>query len=81
MMPAITEAPPMAVFVLEVDGQPILAFRAATFDQAGVFGKEDWVQANLKRMTVGYRPLWDGKSPIQECWWLLAFGLSGSARR
>lgn len=61
MMPAITEAPPLAVFVLEVDGQPVLAFRAATFDQAAELGKEEWLQADLKRMTVGYRPPWDGK--------------------
>jgi hypothetical protein len=65
MMQAKTETSPLPVFVLEIDGQPILAFRAATFRQARELGKEDWLQEDLKRMTIGYRPLWDGKSPIR----------------
>jgi hypothetical protein len=65
MMQAKTETPPLPVFVLEIEGQPILAFRAATFRQARELGKEDWLQEDLKRMTIGYRPLWDGKSPIR----------------
>ena len=65
MMQAKTETPLLAVFVLEIDGQPILAFRAATFRQARELRKEAWLQEDLKRMTVGYRPLWDGKSPIR----------------
>jgi hypothetical protein len=60
-----TDAPPAPVFVLEIDGQPILAFKAATFRQARELGKEDWLQEDLKRMTIGHRPLWDGKSPIR----------------
>jgi len=64
MMPAKPEAPPPTVFVLEIDGQPILAFRAATFRQARELGKEDWLQEDLKRMMIGHRPLWDGKAPI-----------------
>jgi hypothetical protein len=64
MMQAKTEAPPLAVFVLEIDGQPILAFRAATLRQAREVGKEERLQEDLKRITVGYRPLWDGKAPI-----------------
>lgn len=58
-------APPQTVFVLEIDGRPILAFRAATFRQAKELGKEDWLQDDLKRMMIGHRPLWDGKSPIR----------------
>jgi hypothetical protein len=65
MMRAKAETPPLAVFVLEIDGQPILAFRAAAFRQARELGKEDWLQEDLKRMTIGCRPLWDGKSPIR----------------
>jgi hypothetical protein len=65
MMPAKAETPPPTVFVLEIDGQPILAFRAATFRQARELGNEDWLQEDLKRMTIGHRPLWDGKSPIR----------------
>ena len=65
MMQAKTETSPLPVFVLEIDGQPILAFRAATFRQARELGKEDWLQEDLKRMMIGHRPLWDGKSPIR----------------
>lgn len=63
-MQAKTGAPP-AVFVLEIDGQPILAFRAATSRQARELAKEDWLQEDLKRMTIGHRPLWDGQAPIR----------------
>jgi len=65
MMQAKTETSPLPVFVLEIDGQPILAFRAATFRQAREVRKEAWLQEDLKRMTSGHRPLWDGKSPIR----------------
>lgn len=65
MMSAKAEAPPPTIFVLEIDGQPILAFRAATFRQAKELGKVDWLQEDLKRMMIGHRPLWDGKSPIR----------------
>ncbi|MFK4490274.1 hypothetical protein [Bradyrhizobium sp. USDA 336] len=65
IMPAKGEASHQTVFVLEIDGQPILAFRAATSRQARELGKEDWLQEDLKRMMIGHRPLWDGKSPIR----------------
>ncbi|MGY3147357.1 hypothetical protein ACVWYQ_004356 [Bradyrhizobium sp. USDA 3397] len=64
IMPAKTEGSHPTVFVLEIHGQPILAFRAATSRQARELGKEDWLQEDLKRMMIGHRPLWDGKSPI-----------------
>ena len=57
--------PSPAVFVLEIEGSAILAFRASTFRQANELGKEGWLQADLKRMTAGHRPLWDGKAPIK----------------
>jgi len=65
IMPAKTETSYPTVFVLEIDGQPILAFRAATSRQARELGKEDRLQEGLKRMMIGHRPLWDGKSPIR----------------
>lgn len=61
---AKSDSSPLAVFVLEIDGEPILAFEAATFRQARELGKENWLQEDLKRMTIGYCPLWDGESPI-----------------
>jgi len=39
--------------------------QAATFRQARELGKEDWLQEDLKRMTIGHRPPWDGMSPIR----------------
>ena len=65
MMRTKATAASPAVFVLEIEGSAILAFKAATFRQANELGKEDWLQEDLKRMTVGYRPLWDGKAPIK----------------
>lgn len=65
MMQAKATAPPSAVFVLEIEGSAILAFKAATHRQAQELGKEDWLQEDLKRMTAGHRALWDGKAPIK----------------
>jgi len=65
MMQAKTTAAPSAVFVLEIEGSAILAFKAATHRQAQELCKEDWLQEDLKRMTTGHRPLWDGKAPIK----------------
>jgi len=77
IMPAKTETSYPTVFVLEIDGQPILAFRAATSRQARELGKEDRLQEGLKRMMIGHRPLWDGKSPIR----VRRGGGCGSTRR
>jgi len=65
MMQAKATPPSSAVFVLEVDGQPILAFRAATLRQARELSKENWLQEDLKRMATGHRPLWDGRAPMR----------------
>jgi hypothetical protein len=63
MMKAKTDAP--SVFVLEIAGEPILAFRATTFGHARELAEQGRLQQDLKRMTVGHRPLWDGKAPIK----------------
>ncbi|MCW2225764.1 hypothetical protein M2232_009296 [Bradyrhizobium japonicum] len=65
MAPVKTEELPAGVFVLEIDGQPILALMAATLFQARELGQEQWLLEDLKRMTLGHRPLWDGTSPIR----------------
>ena len=65
MMRTKATAASPAVFVLEIEGSAILAFKAATFRQANELGKEDWLQEDLKRMTAGHRPLWDGEAPIK----------------
>ncbi len=65
MMQAKATAPAPSVFVLEIEGETILAFKALTFRQANELGKERWLQEDLKRMSVGHRPLWDGKVPIK----------------
>ena len=65
IMQARASAPSPAVFVLEIEGQAILAFRASTYRQAQELGKEDWLKQDLKRMTTGHRPLWDGKALIK----------------
>jgi hypothetical protein len=65
MTQAKAMVPPSAVFVLEIEGSAILAFKAATRRQAQELGKEDWLQMDLKQMTAGHRPFWDGKAPIK----------------
>src|SRR5579859_7452537 len=65
MMQAKATAPSSAVFVLEIDGQPILAFRAATLRKARELSKVSWLKEDLKRMATGHRPLWDGRAPIR----------------
>jgi hypothetical protein len=65
MMQTKGTAPPAAVFVLEIQGSAILAFKASTHRKAQELGKEGWLQEDLKHMTAGRAPLWDGKAPIK----------------
>jgi len=65
MLRAKATEPSPVVFVLEIEGRTILAFRASTHRQAQELGKEDWLQEDLKQMTAGHAPFWDGKAPIR----------------
>lgn len=65
MMQAKATAPSPAVFVLEIEGRTILAFKASTHRQAQELGKEDWLREDLKHMTAGHAPLWDGRARIK----------------
>ena len=53
------------VFVLVIDGAPILAFQARTMSEAQQLGREAWLLEDLKRLTSDHLPLWDGKAPIR----------------
>jgi|SRR4051794_31338408 hypothetical protein len=53
------------VFVLVIDGAPILAFQARSISEAQQLGREVWLLEDLKRMTSARVPLWDGKAPIR----------------
>jgi hypothetical protein len=53
------------VFVLVIDEVPILAFEARSMSEALELGREVWLLEDLKRLTSGRIPLWDGKAPIR----------------
>ena len=53
------------VFVLVIDGAPILAFQARSMSEAQQLGREVWLLEDLKRLTSARIPLWDGKAPIR----------------
>lgn len=53
------------VFVLVIDGVPILAFQARAMSEALQLGREVWLLEDLKRLTSARVPLWDGKAPIR----------------
>jgi hypothetical protein len=53
------------VFVLVIDDAPILAFQARSMSEAQQLGRELWLLEDLKHLTSGRTPLWDGKAPIR----------------
>lgn len=53
------------VFVLVIDGAPILAFQARSMSEAQQLGRELWLLEDLKRVTSDRIALWDGKAPIR----------------
>ena len=61
----MTDGSTERVFVLAIDGKPILAFRARSISEAQQLGREVWLLEDLKHMTSDRIPLWDGKAPIR----------------
>jgi hypothetical protein len=53
------------VFVLAIDGAPVLAFQARSMSEAQQLGREVWLLEDLKHLTSARVPLWDGKAPIR----------------
>jgi hypothetical protein len=53
------------LFVLEIDSKPILAFEARSVQEARELKGEAWLLDDLRRLTSGGRPLWDGKAKLR----------------
>jgi hypothetical protein len=52
------------VFILEIDGRPVLAFVATTLKEALELGREDWLRNDLRILKSEGVPLWDGAAKI-----------------
>jgi hypothetical protein len=54
-----------AIFTLEVDGRPILAFEARNLRESAQLGREVWLREDIVRLKSNGTPLWDGKAPLR----------------
>jgi hypothetical protein len=62
----VAKGPPaVRVFVLEINGNAVLAFEAATMREAMELGRETWLRSELAQLMSNDAPLWDSKAPIR----------------
>jgi hypothetical protein len=62
----VAKGPPaVRVFVLETNGNAILAFEAATMREAMELARETWLRNELEQLTSNDAPVWDSKAPIK----------------
>src|SRR5262245_46895618 len=54
----------MSIYVAEIDGRPIVAFRAETDIEAEQVAEAEWFLADLQFLESGGKPLWNGASEI-----------------
>ena len=54
-----------AVFTLEIDGKPIVAFEAKNAHEAPQLRGEKWFRDDIAQLKSGGIPLWDGKTPLK----------------
>ena len=52
------------VFVVVIDEIAIVAFQARSIGEAMELGREAWFREDLKHLTSGRLPVWDGKAAI-----------------
>ena len=57
--------PANRVFVIEINGNAILAFEATTMREAMELGRETWLRSELQQLTLNDAPVWDSKAPIR----------------
>lgn len=53
------------IFTLDVGQRPILSFEAKNLREAHEVCHERWLMTDLKRLTCGGEPLWDGKTRLR----------------
>ena len=54
----------MALFSIEIDGRPIMAFNASSLSEAQAFGADEDLRADLQVLEGPDGPLWDGQAKI-----------------
>jgi hypothetical protein len=54
-----------AVFVLEIEQRPVVAFEATSAREARELAQERWLQNDLKGLRSNGQPLWNGKSRLR----------------
>ena len=54
-----------AVFTLEIDAKPIVAFEAKNAHEAMQLRGERWFRDDLAQLKSGGTPLWDGKGALK----------------
>ena len=48
------------VYVLEIGGEPVLAFAASSHREAQSLLREEWLRSDLRDLRAGGKPVWDG---------------------
>jgi hypothetical protein len=61
----MTEVLQPLIFTLDVGQKPVLTFEAKNLREAHEICHEHWLLADLKQMTIGGHPLWDGKTRLR----------------
>jgi len=54
----------VAIFSIEIDGRPIMAFNALSLEEAQAFGQDPDLRADLQVLEGPDGPLWDGKAIV-----------------
>ena len=54
----------LRVFVIEAEGQGIVAFEAASHREASEIRKEQWFRDELALLQSNNNPIWDGKASL-----------------
>ena len=60
----MTMPPAEKVYVIEIGGVPVLAFAATSHREAQSLLREEWLKSDLRDMTSGGKPVWDGATKL-----------------
>jgi hypothetical protein len=54
-----------AIFTLDIDGRPTVAFEAKNLREASQLPREQWFRDDVTQLESGGASLWDGKAPLK----------------
>ena len=54
-----------AIFTLDIDGRPVLAFEAKNLSESRELCRELWLRQDIAGLMSNGAPLWDGKAPLR----------------